>query len=355
MSHVIFDGHNDLLFRLMERCANDTPEQVIAHCLQGTATGHLDLPRMQAGRFAGGLCAVFIPPSGTSMNFEKMDGGGYRLPLPPPMDYNEALPVAVKQIALFLRLIAASDGALVACTSRAQIDQCVSNQQIAVVLHMEGAEAIDTELLALDVWYAAGLRSLGPVWSRNTPFADGVPFAFPASPNIGNGLTPAGVRLIKACNKKKILIDLSHLNEAGFWDVARLSDAPLVATHSNTWQLCNSARNLTDDQLQAIKESGGVVGMNYATCFVRSDGRMTADTSLDNLLDHIDYTLNKVGENGVALGSDFDGAVVPKAIGDVAGLDALRDAFSQRGYSDDLQQKLCFGNWLDVLERTWGE
>lgn len=355
MSHVIFDGHNDLLFRLMERCGKDTPEQVIAQCIQGTPAGHLDVPRMQSGRFGGGLCAVFIPPTGTSMNFEKMNGGGYQLPLPPPIDYKDALPVAIEQIALFLRLVEASHGALVACTTRAHIDRCMRDQKIAVVLHMEGAEAIDEALLALEVWYAAGLRSLGPVWSRNTLFADGVPFAFPATPNIGNGLTPAGERLIKACNEKKILIDLSHLNEAGFWDVARLSDAPLVATHSNAWQLCNSARNLTDEQLHAIKDSGGVVGMNYATCFVRQDGRMTSDTNLDSLLNHIDHTLNIVGENGVALGSDFDGAVVPKAIGDVSGLDALRDAFRQRGYSEDLQRQLCFGNWLNVLERTWGE
>ena len=109
-----------------------------------------------------------------------------------------------------------------------------------MVLHLEGAEAIDGDLNFLEVLYAAGLRSLGPVWSRNNIFGHGVPFKFPASPDLGDGLTAAGEKLVSACNEMKILVDLSHITEKGFWDVARLSKAPLVATHSNAHALCPS-------------------------------------------------------------------------------------------------------------------
>lgn len=355
MPQTIFDGHNDLLLRLSRRSKESDIDTVIEQCITGDTRGHIDLPRMQAGQFAGGLFAVFIPPKQDSLNFEKMGGSGYQIPLPPPMPHTEALPIAIQQVRILFQLIEQSQGALVLCTTRKQIDQCLQDQTIAVVLHMEGAEAIDEELNALDVFYAAGLRSLGPVWSRNTAFADGVPLAFPATPDIGGGLTEAGKRLVAKCNKKRVLIDLSHLNEKGFWDVANLSDAPLVATHSNVWSLCNSARNLTDKQLDAIRESNGVVGMNLATCFIRSDGKMSSDTDLSQFLQHVDAALERLGDTGVALGSDFDGAVVPKAIGDIGGLDALREAFTQHGYDNELQTKLCSKNWLDALERTWGE
>ena len=355
MQQPIFDGHNDLLLRLMLRCVESDVDTVMAGCIAGDAKGHIDLPRLQAGGFAGGLFAVFIPPQDGSLNFENMGDGGYKIPLPPPVPHNEALPVAMQQVRLLLQLIEESQGKLALCTTRKQIDECLQRQVISVVLHMEGAEAIDEDLNALDVFYAAGLRSLGPVWSRNTLFADGVPLAFPQTPDIGGGLTEAGRRLVARCNKKRILIDLSHLNEKGFWDVAKLSDAPLVATHSNIWSLCNSARNLTDKQLDAIRESDGLIGMNLATCFIRPDGKMSSDTDLNLLLQHIDVAIERLGETRVALGSDFDGAVVPKAIGDIGGLDALREAFSRHGYDEDLQNKLCCTNWLNVLERTWGE
>jgi membrane dipeptidase len=130
----------------------------------------------------------------------------------------------------------------------------------------------------LDLLYAAGLRSLGIVWSRPNAFGHGVPFKFPSSPDTGPGLTEAGRELVRACNERRILIDLSHLNEKGFWDVAGLSTAPLVATHSNAHSVCPHARNLTDRQLDAIRESGGMVGLNFATAFLRPDGSMNADT-----------------------------------------------------------------------------
>ena len=225
---------------------------------------------------------------------------------------------------------------------------------LAAVLHIEGAEAIDATFELLDVLYAAGLRSLGPVWSRPNAFGHGVPFRCPSSPDIGPGLTDLGKALIGACNQLRILIDLSHLNERGFWDVAELSNAPLVATHSNAHAISPHSRNLTDQQLAAIRKSSGLVGVNFATAFLRPDGRHDKDTPMELIIRHVDHLLEHLGEDGVGFGSDFDGAMIPAELGDAAGLQVLVQALHKRGFDTRLIEKLCFRNWLGVLGRTWG-
>ncbi len=220
---------------------------------------------------------------------------------------------------------------------------------------MEGAEAIDQNFELLDVLYEAGLRSLGPVWSRPNAFGHGVPFRCPSSPDTGPGLTDLGKELIGACNRLKILIDLSHLNERGFWDVAAISNAPLVATHSNAHALSPHARNLTDNQLAAIRKAGGMVGVNFATSFLRKDGRQDADTPLELVFEHLEHMLKHVGEDGVGFGSDFDGAKIPAGIGNAGGLQNLVEIMRVRGYGELLIEKVCNRNWLRVLGQTWGE
>jgi membrane dipeptidase len=155
------------------------------------------------------------------------------------------------------------------------------------VLFRSSRWAIDPNFEVLDVLYEAGLRSLGPVWRRSNAFGHGVPFLCPSSPDTGPGLTDLGKELIGACNRLGILIDLSHLNERGFWDVAAISNAPLVATHSNAHALSPHARNLTDKQLTAIGETGGMVGVNFATSYLRPDGRQHADTPVDLVIEHL--------------------------------------------------------------------
>ena len=149
------------------------------------------------------------------------------------------------------------------------------------------------------------------------------------------------------------MLDVSHLNAAGFWDLARTSRAPLVATHSNAHALCPVPRNLTDDQLRAIRDSGGVVGVCLSVSELRPDGHNRAATPLSDVLRHMDHMLGVLGMDGVALGSDFDGALLPEAVGTAAGLPALVGAMAGHGYSDHLLHKLCHGNWLRVLEGSW--
>ncbi|HEY6994933.1 MAG TPA: dipeptidase [Xanthobacteraceae bacterium] len=349
----IFDGHNDVLLRLYRRGGADAPRAF----LEGEATGQLDLPMARQGGFAGGLFAIFVPSrnGATGPNGEapspSADSGAAS---PPSVELTPAQTAVFSMLSLLLRIERESQGRVRVCRSVEDIRQGLEDRVLAPVLHIEGAEAIDPNFELLDVLHEAGLRSLGPVWSRPNAFGHGVPFRCPSSPDTGPGLTDLGKELIAACNRLRILIDLSHLNERGFWDVAAISNAPLVATHSNAHALSPHARNLTDKQLAAIRESGGLVGVNFATSFLRSDGRQDTDTPIELVIGHLEYMLERVGEDGVGFGSDFDGARIPAGIANAAGLQNLVEAMRARGYGEPLIEKLCFRNWLRVLGRTWG-
>ena len=343
---VIFDGHNDVLSKLYR--AGGVGQ---AGTFLSGRDGAVDLPKARSGGFGGGFFAVYVP-SPDDVDDSEMTAASYDLPLPQPIPCEAALPVALEQAAILFELERL--GGLTVCRSVADIRAAMAAGKIAAILHIEGAEAIDADLHALDVLYAAGLRSIGPVWSRPTIFGHGVPFRYPSSPDIGDGLTETGKRLIRRCNALGIMVDLSHMNEAGFWDVARISDKPLVATHSNAHAICPHARNLTDDQLHAIAESDGMVGLNFATAFLRDDGRMLAEVPMEQMMRHLDHLIGALGEDRVGLGSDYDGAVVPRDLTTIADLPVLRQAMKEHGYDEPLITKLCHENWLRALERTWG-
>ena len=342
----VFDGHNDVLSKL-----RNTGGVAQAESFLSLSEFHIDSIKSAQGNFGGGFFAMWVASPDDGDDLSMMNQPSYDIPLSPPVQQIEALPVVLEQAAILLRL--QQLGVVEICTTVSALKQCMQSDKLAAILHLEGCEAIDPEFHALDVLYAAGLRSIGPVWSRKTIYGEGVPFRFPSTPDIGGGLTTHGVELIRRCTDMGIMIDLAHLNQAGFDDVARQSNSPLVATHSNAHGICPHARNLTDAQLEQIRASGGVVGLNFAAAFLRADGRMLSDVPVDQMLRHLDYLLDKLGEDGVALGSDFDGADVPDDIGSVAGLPVLIDAMEKHGYGNRLVQKICHANWFDVLQRTW--
>jgi membrane dipeptidase len=352
----IFDGHNDALLRLHMRGGAEP----VAAFLNGEDKGHLDLPKARAGGFAGGMFAIFVPSPKRKERAESdatPQANGSVIgsdPAPPAVETTEAQRVTFAMASLLFRIERESEGRVRVCRNAGDIERCLADDVLAAVFHIEGAEAIDANLELLDVLYEAGLRSLGPVWSRPNIFGHGVPFRCPSSPDTGPGLTDLGKALIAACNRLRILIDLSHLNERGFWDVAALSNAPLVATHSNAHAISPHSRNLTDQQLAAIGKTSGMVGVNFAAAFLRPDGRHDKDTPVDLIIQHIEHLLAHVGEDGVGLGSDFDGALIPAELGSAAGLQILGAAMRKRGFGEPLIEKLCHRNWLRVLARTWG-
>ena len=335
----IFDGHNDTLLRLWLN-GDSRGEGFMA----GTTGGHIDLPMARAGSFAGGMFAMFVPG--------KSRGRG--LLSTKHISQAHADTTTQGMLAIAQSLASHHSDTMRLCTSAGDIEAAFASQHIAMLLHMEGAEAIAPDLGNLDEYRNLGVRAIAPVWSRTNVFATGVPFRFPASPDIGGGLTEAGRALVLACNSKRILLDVSHLNEGGFWDLARLTSQPLVATHSNVHGLCQASRNLTDKQLAAIAESGGLVGVNFATAYLRADGRRNPKTPLTVIIRHIDALLETLGEDGVALGSDFDGAEMPADLASVADVPKLITAMREAGYGESLIARLTHQNWIDLLRRVIG-
>jgi membrane dipeptidase len=339
---AVFDGHNDALTR-----------EDAADFATGRADGHLDLPRARAGGLAGGIFALFTDTPGYDPDFEPDADGRLDVPLAPPIGPDVAAPDATRTAGRLLALERAGHVRL--GRAPGDLDAARADGVLAAVMHLEGAEAIDPGLEALDLWHAAGLRSLGPVWSRSNAFGHGVPFAYPASPDAGPGLTPEGRALVRRCAELGIALDVSHLNEAGFWDVAKIDAAPLIASHSAVHALSAAARNLTDRQLDAIGASDGLVGIVFAAPFMRADGADDADFPLATIVAHVRYAAERIGVEHVALGSDFDGATMPDALGDVAGLPKLIDALRADGFSEDEVRAIAWDNWRRVLAAAWGE
>jgi membrane dipeptidase len=318
---VILDGHNDLALRVF----------------LGQEPRHIDLATAVEQGFAGGFFALSSPQASADLP----SGGPYALPLDEPIDHDEAW-------AAVDGMLGALEGLDLAMVTR--VSEILPGQVNAIV-HFEGAEPIAPDLSDLDDWVARGLRSVGITWSRANAFGEGVPFRFPSTPDTGPGLTAAGLDLLHACNFHGLLVDVSHLNEAGFWDVARVSQAPIVATHSNAHALSPSSRNLTDRQLDAIAESGGVVGVNFAVMFLTEDGDW--DVGLDAIVRHVDYIASRIGVDHVAFGSDFEGAPMPADLGGVSGLPRLVEAIAAAGYNEAAIAKITHGNWLRVLDDVW--
>ena len=345
---AFFDGHNDTLLRLLEVPGADKTQAFI----EGSKDGHLDLPRAQKAGMAGGFFAIFPPPVKGNLAGVFAQAANPKSDLPPNLPLADAMASTMAMTSILLRLERA--GAVAICRNSGEVKSAIQQNHLAAILHIEGAEAIDPDLNSLDVLHAAGLRSIGIVWSRANDFGTGVPLRHNADPDIGPGLTDAGKALVRACNGLGVMIDLSHLNAAGFRDVAAISDKPLVATHSNVHAISPHARNLVEWQLAAIAESGGLVGVNYATGFLRPDGQFRADTPMELVVRHIDGLVEALGEDGVALGSDFDGAMIPAEMGDVSGVPKVLQALLDKGYGEPLVRKIAMGNWLSMIERTMG-
>ncbi|MDO9065958.1 MAG: membrane dipeptidase, partial [Chloroflexota bacterium] len=261
----VFDGHNDTLLSL------HSPERGKGRSFfTRSEIGHVDLPRARQGGLAGGFFGIFVPaPAGLAAGVADSPAttyteNGYAVALDAPLDPAYAAEYTNAVIQDLFGLEAASGGAVRVVRDADQLHLCLASGVLAAVLHFEGAEPIHADLSNLEGYYQQGLRSIGIVWSRPNAFGWGVPFAYPSSPDTGPGLTPAGKGLVRACNRLGIVVDLAHLNERGFWDVASLAKAPLIVTHSTVHALTPKSRNLTDRQLDAVAASNGVVGITFA-------------------------------------------------------------------------------------------
>lgn len=333
----VIDGHEDFLTQM--RRPPDQPSAGGAvrqgrDFLSESSEGHVDVPRARRGGIGAAFASIFL-------NDEQAR--------------SDAVGFAMREMDDLFRIADRSEGQVRIIGTVAELETCLEADAFGTIVHFEGADPIGADLAELRVFYEAGLRSLGIVWSRSTIFGHGVAIRDDGTSRLANdGLTELGKQLVRECNQLGILVDVSHLNVPGFWDVVSTCSKPFVATHSNAFAIAPHPRNLNDEQLRTLAEHDGCTGINFYTGFLRPDRGQNADTSLDQVLAHIDHIKRLVGARHVAIGSDYDGASpLPAAVDDASKLPVLLRALEERGYTETEIEGICQGNFLRVLRQVW--
>lgn len=289
--------------------------------------GAIDIPRMKEGGLDCQVFAVYTAPT----------------------YYDSPLKRAIQMIDVFHSEMEKNQDSIVVCTSYDQIIESVENDKLAAVLAIEGGEPVQGGPGILRMLYKLDVRVLSFTHFPRNLIADG-------SGEMGSksGLTTLGSQLVEEMNRLGMILDISHLNEPGFFDIVELSKDPFIATHSNCRALCDHHRNLTDDQIRALAEKGGVLHLSYCGGFIKKGvTRENLDeVSLNDWLDHLDYAINLVGPNHVGLGSDFDGGCGFPGLSDATMIPNITRGMVAREYSDEDIEKVLGGNFLRVFKKV---
>ncbi|MCD6291506.1 MAG: dipeptidase [Anaerolineae bacterium] len=314
---IVIDAHCDTLLSVVSGRRS---------LLERSDEGHIDLPRLQEAGVTAQIFALFVPD---------------------PYASYAATQYALRTLDHLYTAIGESDGRLTLARTASDIEDAHQAGRVAAIVGMEGAEPLDGSIELLHVFHRLGLRLLGLTWNRRNAAADGLDFV-----RTGGGLTPFGVKLVEEAGKIGVVVDVAHLAPRGVQDVLEISARPVVASHANARALCDPPRNLTDEQLQAIARSGGVVGATFVPAFIAEDPEQA---TLERLLDHIDHMVQVMGPDHVALGSDFDGfsAPPPRGLSSVVDLPKITAGLITRGYPPEDVQKIIGGNWLRVFRQVW--
>jgi membrane dipeptidase len=284
--------------------------------------GHVDLPRLKEG---GVDCQIFAISSARDRT--------------PPY----ALRTALEMIDVFYRECMKNPDAMQTVYSHDDILEAKEAGRIAAMLSIEGADVIEGKISMLRVFHRLGVRMVGLVHSLRNLLADGVTDA-----RTGGGLSKLGMQAIEELDRLGMIIDVSHINDQGFWDVVDLANGPIIASHSNSRAICDHPRNMTDDMIKALAEKGGVMGMNFAPSFVHP-----TSPSVSTLVDHIDHIVDLVGPDHVGLGSDFDGIpFTPAGLEDVARMPNITEELIERGYVREDLEKILGLNHLKLIKNV---
>ncbi|MEG1988290.1 MAG: membrane dipeptidase [Oscillibacter sp.] len=247
--------------------------------------------------------------------------------------------------------LAECDAVRVVCND-GEITRAKSEGKFYILIGAEGLAAIGTDLGKLDDYYAFGVRHAMLTWNEENALAAG------AATGKDSGLTPAGREAVRRIQEKGMLLDLSHLNEAGFWDVTRLATRPVIASHSNARALCDVPRNLTDDQLRAIRDLGGVVGLNVFHRFISPEREAQ---TVENLARHGAHMVDVMGIDHVGCGFDFcefleseAGEPVTAGLADCREIGNLFACFAKLGMSREEMDKIACQNFRNVIKQTIG-
>ncbi len=241
----------------------------------------------------------------------------------------------------FIEEVERCNGDILIARAAADIEQAQRENKLAAVLAVENSDALEKSLHVLPLLHQLGVRAMTLTHSTRSWAGDG------CEVEGGSGLTGFGRRLLERLNALGIVVDLSHLNERGFWDVVKMSDIPFMATHSCCRALCDHPRNLHDEQLAALAEKGGVVGITFVPFFIA-----VQNPTLSDLLDHLDHAVSVAGIDHVGLGSDFDGG--GDLVADATQLPEITVGLAARGYCEIDIRKILGGNQLRLLKQVIG-
>lgn len=253
-----------------------------------------------------------------------------------------------KQYRLMLRTVERYADRLAVTTSSREITAAHKAGKVALVPVIENGVVLEGNIDNLEILHRLGFREIGLVWQGRNEIGNG---NFEKNPGVG-GLSDFGIRVVREMNRLRMLVDVSHLNEDGFWDVAEHCEGPFIATHSNARELCRNNRNLWDDQIVALAEAGGVVGMNFAPHFVDDDPKKA---SLSRVVDHVCHIANLVGARHIGIGTDYDGIkATPRGLPHYGAFPKLVAELQKRGFSDGEITGIVGGNFLRVFKQVCG-
>ncbi|MEV6926957.1 dipeptidase [Dactylosporangium sp. NPDC051485] len=355
----VFDGHNDLPWRL--RVRDPAGRLDLAAELGGTGL-HTDLPRLRRGGVGAQFWSVYVPND-----------------RPEP----QAAIQVVEQVELVRRIIARYPGSLALATNATEVEQARADGRIASLLGAEGGHCLDNSLVVLRSLHKLGIRYLTLTHSHNTAWADSA-----TDEPAHGGLTPFGEEVVRELNRLGMLADLAHVADATMHAVLDITTAPAFFSHSSARALCDHPRNVPDDVLLRVRDTEGVVMVTFVPFFLTDECRAWGDelaraedaialpwdspdflrarqawiganpcppTSVRDVADHVEHVREVAGVDAVGLGGDYDGTeVVPDGLPDVSSYPALLDELSARGWSDGDLRKLAWDNAMRVLRATCG-
>jgi len=286
--------------------------------------GHVDLPRLREGGVTGQVFAIWINP-------EKYAEG-------------ERAPFVDRALDSLDALCRDHPGQLARTLTPVEVTTANAAGLIAGIPAIEGGHALEGDLDRLAAFHERGVRMLTLVWNNTNELAESW------LEDTGAGLSALGREAVRMMTGLGIAVDLSHASTRTFWDVIEASPAPVVASHSGARGRCDHPRNLDDEQLHAIGESGGVVGVVFVPAFLKPEPEPTA---LSDIIDHVEYIADKAGIDSVALGADFDGfgGPGPEGMEDVTRMPDLVSGLATRGFTGQDTGKILGGNFL----RAWSE
>lgn len=306
----IFDAHVDTLSRLL-----GTNQTLDAN------EGHVDLAKLRQNGGGAQFFAAFISPK---------------------YYHGKALHNTLEMLDLFWQWMEDFGQDLAFAGTTKDISENQKSGKMSCLLAIEGGEALEGKLANLRMFYRLGARLLTLTWNHRNDLAAGQ-----GEGSSGGGLSLFGQAVVKEMNRLGMLVDVSHLNEEGFWDVLRLSEAPVLASHSNAKALCDHPRNLTDEQIIRLADGGGVIGVNFCTHFLAKERQAT----IHDVVEQIEYLVNVGGVDCVGLGSDFDGIDrTPLGLDHYGKTSELADILRERGYTKGDIEKIMGGNLLRLCQ-----